>query len=189
MMCAMSNQTMTLEPFSRAALATVEPWFRDPQTSRFLGGPEWPVQMLQLDERRVAGEEFRGARHTGAYRYLACLGGVPVGYVDCGTFDRWTICAQDPRGIVVADAIDVPAGSIAFVTAPDYRRQGLGRAMIAALVRRPELGAVELFGAGVESENVASARCLRAAGFRLQAEQPDFEGMLYYVAGRDLARP
>jgi RimJ/RimL family protein N-acetyltransferase len=50
------------------------------------------------------------------------------------------------------------------------------------------LGAVELFGAGVEPENVASARCLRAAGFRLQAEQLDFEGMLYYVAGRGLAR-
>jgi RimJ/RimL family protein N-acetyltransferase len=188
MMCAMSDPTVGLEQFSRADLETVEPWFEDRQTRRFLGGPGWPARMVELDERRVAGEEFRGARQTGAYRYLAHVGGAAVGYVDCGTFDRWTICEQGPGGdVVVSDSIDVPVGSIAFVIAPDFRGRGLGRTMISALISRPGLGAVELLGAGVEPEN-ASARCLRAAGFRLQAEEPDFEGMLYYLAGPILAR-
>jgi RimJ/RimL family protein N-acetyltransferase len=184
----MSDRTVTLQAFSLTDLEIVEPWFEDLQTRRFLGGPGWPARMLELDERRVAGEEFRGARQTGD-----CLSGgqgtcVPVGYVDCGTFERWTICEQRAGGVIVGDSIDVPAGSIAFVVDPDFRRQGLGRAMIAALISRPELGEVKLFGAGVEPENLASARCLRAAGFRLQAKEPDFEGMLYYLAGPTLAR-
>jgi hypothetical protein len=54
--------------------------------------------------------------------------------------------------------------------------------MIATLMRRPELGFVELFEAGVEPENTASRRCLDAAGFRLRSGQPDCEGMLYYEA-------
>jgi RimJ/RimL family protein N-acetyltransferase len=188
MMCAMSDQTVALTPFSRADLGIVEPWFEDPQTRRFLGDSGWPGRMLELDDRRVVGEEFRGARQTGTYRYLARAGGVPVGYVDCGTFDRWTICEQGSGGVLVGDSIDVPAGSIAFVIDPDFRLRGFGTAMVGALLDRPELGEVELFGAGVEPENVASVGCLRAAGFRLQAEEPDFEGMLYYLAGPTFAR-
>ena len=49
---------------------------------------------------------------------------------------------------------------------------------------RSELAHVQLFEAGVEPENVASRRCLEAAGFRLRSDQPDFEGMLYYRAWR-----
>lgn len=184
----MSDRTLELSRFTAADLPTAEPWFRDPQTHRFLGGPRWPAQMLELDQRRVVGEEFRGARETGAYRYLVRAGGVAVGYVDCGTFDRWTICDRGSSGIVVSDAIEVPSGAIAFVAAPALRRRGFGRAMIAALTGLPELASVELFGAGVEPENVASIRCLEAAGFCLQAQEPDFEGMLYYLAGRALAR-
>jgi RimJ/RimL family protein N-acetyltransferase len=56
--------------------------------------------------------------------------------------------------------------------------------MVAELMRRPELHEVKLFEAGVEPENVASRRCLTAAGFSLRSEQPDFEGMLYYHAWR-----
>jgi len=62
------------------------------------------------------------------------------------------------------------------------RLGGLGRAMINALMRQPELSFVELFEAGVEPENTASRRCLEAAGFRLRSGQPDCEGMLYYGA-------
>jgi hypothetical protein len=34
---------------------------------------------------------FRGAQQTGAYHDLALADGVPVGYIDCGTFDRCTV--------------------------------------------------------------------------------------------------
>ena len=52
--------------------------------------------------------------------------------------------------------------------------------MIGALIRRPELARVQLFEAGAEPDNLASRRCLEAAGFRLRTSEPDYEGMLYY---------
>ncbi len=176
---------MTLRAFTRADLASVESWFRDPQTRRWLGGPEWPAIMLDRADR-VVGEEFRGAVQTGAYRYLARSEGRAIGYVDCGTFDRCTIYGgEGPDGPLITDTLDVPTGSIAFVVDPDVRRRGLGRAMITAVTHRPELRFVELFEAGVEPENTASRRCLEAAGFHLRSQWPDFEGMLYYRARRD----
>lgn len=173
-----------LREFTREQLWIVAPWFADPETRRFLGGPEWPEEMLERGDR-VVGEEFRGAVQTGAYRYLAHAGGRPVGYVDCGTFDRCTVYGgESPRGPSITDSIEVATGSIAFVVDPDLRRRGLGRAMIGALLRQAELLSIILFEAGVEPDNVASLRCLGAAGFRLGSDQPDWEGMLYYRARR-----
>jgi RimJ/RimL family protein N-acetyltransferase len=175
---------VSLRPFSREDLQTVKPWFLDPDTRRFLGGPEWPAAMLARDDRCV-GEEFRGAVHTGAFRYIAHADGAPFGYVDCGTFDRCTVYGgEGPQGPIITETIEVATGSIAFAVDPHRRRRGLGRAMLAALRRRPELRQVDLFEAGVEPENVASRRCLDAAGFRLRSDRPDFEGMLYYRAWR-----
>jgi RimJ/RimL family protein N-acetyltransferase len=157
-------------------------------TRRFLGGPEWPAAMLTHGERSV-GTTFRGARQTGAYRYLALSEGRAVGYVDCGTFDRCTVYrGEGPDGPIITDTLAVVTGSIAFVIDPVLRRRGLARAMIAALLDQSELDLVELFEAGVEPPNAASRTCWEAAGFRLGSEQPDFEGMLYYRAWRrDLA--
>src|SRR5437588_7390500 len=76
----------SLRALTRGDLRIVEPWFRDPDTRRFLGGPEWPRRMLELGEG-VVGQEFRGAIQTGAYRYIAHTDGDRVGYVDCGTFN------------------------------------------------------------------------------------------------------
>jgi GNAT superfamily N-acetyltransferase len=140
--------------------------------------------MLELGER-VVGEEFRGAVQTAAYRYLAHTDGGPAGYVDCGTFDRCTVYAGQGRdGPIIAESIEVATGSIAFVIDPRLRRRGLGRTIIQALLRQPELRFIELFEAGVEPENVASPRSLEAVGFDLRSEEPDFEGMLYYRAWR-----
>jgi RimJ/RimL family protein N-acetyltransferase len=175
---------INLRPFSREDLPLVEPWFLDPDTSRFLGGPEWPAATLARDDRMV-GTEFRGAVQTGAYRYLADADGRPFGYVDCGTFDCCTVYGgEGPHGAIIVETIDVPTGAIAFAVDPAQRRRGLGRAMIAALLARAELRQVALFEAGVEPENVASRRCLEAAGFRLRSERPDIEGMLYYLSWR-----
>ena len=175
---------MALRKFTRADLASVEPWFRDADTRRYLGGPEWPAAMLDHGGRAV-GQEFRGAMQTGAHRYLAEVDGREVGYVDCGTFDRCTIYGgEGPEGAIITESIDLATGSIAFVIDPSLRRRGLGRAMLRALPRRPELQFVELFEAGVEPENLASRLCLEAAGFRLRSQEPDCEGMLYYRADR-----
>jgi hypothetical protein len=62
-------------------LPAIVGWFQDPDTSRFLGGPDWPVEML-ANAQRAVGSDFRGARQTAADHFLALANGVPVGYVD-----------------------------------------------------------------------------------------------------------
>ncbi len=177
--------SIELRPLTSGQLPVIAPWFEDPDTSRFLGGPAWPAAMLAHGERSI-GTTFRGAAQIGAHHYLALADGTPVGYIDCGIFDRCTVYAGERvDGPMITEASDAPTGSIAFAVNPARRGQGLGRAMIAALLDRPELQAVELLEAGVDPENMASRRCLEAAGFRLVSEAPDFEGMLYYRAWRD----
>jgi RimJ/RimL family protein N-acetyltransferase len=39
----MSNAAVTLHLMTRDDLPLVTPWFADPDTSRFLGGPDWPL--------------------------------------------------------------------------------------------------------------------------------------------------
>lgn len=180
----MSQPVVSLRPLTRTDLAALTPWFEDPDTRRYLGGPGWPAAMLDHSERAV-GRMFRGAVQTAAYRYLAEVDGRAVGYVDCGTFDRATVYGgEGPHGPIITESIEVATGSIAFAVDPAVRRRGIGRVMIAALLARPELAFVELFEAGVEPENVACRRCLEDAGFGVRSPEPDCEGMLYYRAAR-----
>jgi ribosomal protein S18 acetylase RimI-like enzyme len=138
--------------------------------------------MLDRAER-IVGEEFRGAVQTGAYRYLAASKGRSFRLRRLRTFDRCAVYAgEGPDGPIITEAIDVATGSIAFAVDPGHRRRRLGRAMIAAPMRRSELGFVELFEAGVEPENTARRRCVEGAGFHVRSQQPAWEGMLYYRA-------
>lgn len=180
----MSQPVVSLRPLTRSDLAATNRWFEDPETRRYLGGPDWPAAMLEHSERAV-GETFRGAVQTAAHHYLAEVNGRAVGYIDCGTFDRATVYGgEGSDGPIITEAIQVATGSIAFAVDPALRRRGVGQAMIAALLARPELAAVELFEAGVEPENLACRRCLERAGFCLRSPEPDCEGMLYYRAAR-----
>jgi ankyrin repeat protein/RimJ/RimL family protein N-acetyltransferase/ketosteroid isomerase-like protein len=180
-----ASATVELRPLTSADLPVIAPWFEDADTCRFLGGPDWPAAMLAHGERAV-GTTFRGAEQTGAYNYLALVENTPVGYIDCGTFDRCTVYGgEGPDGPIITETIEVPSGAIAFVIDPQQRGRGMGHAMVAALLELEELGFVDLFEAGVEPGNTASRRCLEAAGFQLAAEQHDFEGMLYYRRWRE----
>jgi len=72
---------LRLRPFERRHLPLAEPWFTDPDTQRWLGGPRWPPQMLDLADRPLG--EFRGAVETDGYRWLAwerdtAWGGLPL---------------------------------------------------------------------------------------------------------------
>jgi RimJ/RimL family protein N-acetyltransferase len=180
----MGDRTVVLRRLTPDDLPTVSPWFEDPDTRRYLGGPDWLRRVLELGEP-AAGVEFRGATKTGAHCYLASCQGEPIGYIACGTFARWSAYGgEDENGPILEDIKEVPMGAIAFAVAPRLRGRGLCPAMIKALVSLPELASVSLFEAGVEPENVASARCLEAAGFRLWANDPSFEVMLYYLRSR-----
>ena len=172
------GQMIELRRFTRRELPQIEPWFSDDETQRWLGGPEWPRRMLDLAERPL--DEFRGAVETGRFRWLAWREGVPLGYLDCGTYDRWTTWDGDE----VVATIDVPSGALAFTVAPAYRRLGYGRQILNALFEAPEVSDIELFGGGVEPENVSSVACLRAAGFSQMEQDPDYEGMLHFVRRR-----
>lgn len=180
---------VNLRALTHADVPIVAPWFRDPDTRRYLGGPDWPAAMLDLSERTV-GETFRGAVQTAAHHYLAEIDDRAVGYIDCGTFDRVTVYGgEGPDGPIITESIEVMTGSIAFAVDPAARRRGVGRRMIAALLARPELAFVELFEAGVEPENVACRRCLERAGFCPRSPEPDYEGFLYYRAARPAGAP
>jgi GNAT superfamily N-acetyltransferase len=106
--------------------AAISGWFEDPDTRRFLGGPEWPTRILAIADRSI-GTTFRGATQTGAHHHLAFADGTPVGYIDCGTFDRRTTYGgEGPDGPIITETIDAVTGSIAFVTDPTVRGRGLG---------------------------------------------------------------
>ena len=112
--------------------------------------------MLDHAERAVD-EMFRGAVQTAAHHYLALADDAPVGYIDCGTFDRCTVYGgEGPDGPIILETIDAVTGSIAFVVDPARRRQRLATNMIQALTHHPDLATVELFEAGVDPENQGS---------------------------------
>ncbi len=142
----------------------------------------WPRKALELADAPLG--EFRGARETGRSHYLGWERGAPIGYIDCGTCDRWTTWEGGRGGRGVVSVIDEPSGGIAFVTDPAQRRKGHGVAMLLALLKLPALEHVALFAAGVEPDNTASVRCLRAAGFGPLDPTPDWEGFVYYARRR-----
>lgn len=175
-----------LRPFGPGQLPLAQPWFADPDTQRWLGGPDWLPLMLDLADRPLG--EFRGAAETGRHRWLAWAEGMAVGYIDCGTYDRWTTWEGGPGGRGVTATIGVPSAGIAYVIDPARRRRGYATAMVTAMTAMPELAHVKLFAAGVEPENTASVGCLRKAGFWPLSPEPDWEGIVYYAlfrTGRD----
>ena len=175
-----------MRPLKREQLSLMEPWFSDVETQRWLGGPDWPRMMLDIAERPLG--EFRGARETGRFHWLAWDGEKPVGYIDCGTFDRWTTWEMGPEGGRVVATIEAPAAAIAYVVDPSCRGRGYASAMITRLMVQAELRDVALFAAGAEPDNIASVRAMEKAGFHPLETAPDFEGIVYFVWQRSISR-
>ena len=173
---------LCLRPFLRRQLPLTEPWFADPDTQRWLGGPGWPALVLRLQSRPL--EEYRGALETGRHNWLAWDGGTAVGYAGCDTYDRWTTWDGRPGGRGVVSALPGPAANISYLVDPARRRRGYGTAVIAALLAAPELAHVALFAAGVEPANTGSVSCLVKNGFQPLDPVPDWEGIVYYALRR-----
>jgi len=78
--------------------------------------------------------------------------------------------------------------ALALVVAPAHRRRGAGAASLAAiggLLARTR--GVDALVGGVEQQNEASHRCVRAAGFVAVPDDPDEEGFINYVLRLDPA--
>jgi len=109
--------SVVLRRLTTRDLPAIVGWFQDRDTSRFLGGPDWPAAMLANAERAV-GADFRGARQTAADHFLALADGVPVGYVDCGTFDRCAVYGGEGQDGIILETIEAITGAIAFTIHP-----------------------------------------------------------------------
>jgi ribosomal protein S18 acetylase RimI-like enzyme len=110
--------SLALRPLVPDDLSVVEPWFDEAETQRWLGGREWPRQLLHLV-----------SQSGGRYAYAAVLDEVVV------------------VGLVDVERYDDSRAAVAVAVAPEHRRRGIGAAMLRALAAQPELASViELFG-------------------------------------------
>jgi len=146
--------------FTAAALPAIEPWFDDAETCRWLGDRRWPSMILRLALRPPVAH--RGRRVLDRRAWIVEEDDVPAGLVDVEVYE------------------DQTAG-LAFVIAPTRRGRGLGRRSLHAIAEQLAGGGVrEVFG-GAEADNVASIRCMEAAGFTRRSHEPDAEGFLYFA--------
>jgi ribosomal protein S18 acetylase RimI-like enzyme len=148
---------LRFQALSAELIPSIEHWFDDPDTIRFLGGRSWIRRELRL-LAELPGVDFRGHVTVGRDAWVACDAHGPVGFIDVERYDDGT-------------------AGLAIVVDPSRRCRGIGSAVLAEVWRRPELDGVHTLFGGVEQDNVASQRCFRAAGFTL-ASSPDDEGML-----------
>lgn len=156
-----------LRPFTPDLLAAVTPWFDDGETTRWLGGREWPENLLRLIADPP--QEHRGSTVRERAGWVATLAGEPVALIDTEVYADGT-------------------AALSLVVAPTHRRRGAGAASLAAigdLLARTR--GVDALVGGVEQQNEASHRCVRAAGFVAVADDPDEEGFINYVLRLDPA--
>jgi RimJ/RimL family protein N-acetyltransferase len=144
-----------LRPLRRADCDRMGAWFADADTNRWLGGAEWPLEVLALCDPA-----------SGRFAYAAVSGDELVGLVDVE-------CYADRRA------------SMAIVVAPGLRRQGVGRKILDQVLEQPDLAHILEFFGGVEVGNIASQRLITAAGFLAMQDGPDEEGFTYYARRRD----
>jgi RimJ/RimL family protein N-acetyltransferase len=135
---------VVLRPLEEADVQAMEPWFDDAETRRFVGGPGWLRQMLDLS-KTMPGKVDQGRLLRSWPVWTAVVDCDVVGYADAGVYDDGT-------------------ASITVVVAPDRRGQGVGRAILRQLAARPEVAQLYL-EASVHSENVPSLRFCKAVGF------------------------
>jgi L-amino acid N-acyltransferase YncA len=151
--------SLVLRELTEADVPSVEGWFQDFETRRWLGDETWPRQLIRL-----------ASLSADRFAYAAVEEDVVVGIADAERY-------ADGRA------------AIAVVVSPVHRRLGVGNAMGRALAERPELaGVVEFFG-GVEAGNRASAALVTGAGFEQVTDEADKDGFAYFALRRDGERP
>jgi RimJ/RimL family protein N-acetyltransferase len=180
----MLGMAVVLRPFTAELLEVVQPWFHHPEVQRWLGGPEWPARALSLAGTGL-GESFRGRLVLRDHTWVAFDdSGAAVAYIGGDIYDRWSRYSEGPDGPIVGEPEAGPAMGFAYVVDPRRWRQGFGAATVRAVMDAPEVSDVVLFAAGIEPDNIASARCLTAAGLLREPGAPDWEGIVHYIRRR-----
>jgi RimJ/RimL family protein N-acetyltransferase len=147
-------------PFTPEALATVAPWFDDAETARWLGGREWPENLLRL--LADPPHEHRGSMARERIAFVASADGEPIALTDTEIYTDGS-------------------AALALVVAPPHRRRGLGAATLLALGRQLAIRGVRSLVGGVKQNNVPSLRCVERAGFVAVSGEPDEEGFINYL--------
>ena len=147
-------------PLTAAVLPRIEPWFDDPDTQRWLGNRDWLSMIRRLSENPPAERRGRPVVSRGAW--VIEKDHEPVSVVDVETYT------------------DATAG-LALVIAPARRGQGLCRRALQDIIDRLAAEGIEEVFVGVEPDNMASIRCMEAAGFVARSPDPDAEGFLYFA--------
>lgn len=156
-----------LRPFTPDVLDAVVTWFDDPETGRWLGGRDWPEDLLRLVAAPPREHRGRAVRERAAW--IAMLDAEAVALIDTEIYDDGS-------------------AALSLVVAPGRRRRGVGAASLTAIGKllSDDYG-VRVLSGGVERNNHASHRCVRAAGFTAVTDEPDDEGFINYVLRLDPA--
>jgi len=156
-----------LRPFTPDLLGAVGPWFDDAETFRWLGGRDWPENLLRLIADPP--QAHRGSTVRERAGWVATLDDEPVALIHTEVYVDGT-------------------AALSLVVAPAQRRRGVGAAALAAIgVLLARTRGVDALIGGVELHNEASHRCVKAAGFVAVADDPDEEGFINYVLRLDPA--
>jgi RimJ/RimL family protein N-acetyltransferase len=159
-----AGRSVSLRSLSSPDLIDVAPWFEDPETQRWLGGPDLPELLMNLAENPP--KDSWGKRVTGRYVWLA-------------------ISAEgEPVGLLSVEAYADHSAQLDVIVAPSERGQGWAAAIVATGTTHRALSEVDTFYAEIEPENRASRRAFERVGFALESERTDQFGALRFVLRR-----
>ena len=85
-----------------------------------------------------------------------------------------------PVGAVILEGMPDAPHTFAFFVNPTLRSRGYGRQMLRQLLLQAKAIGVKKLTAGVESNNIASQRCLESVGFSAENEVADGDGFWGY---------
>lgn len=150
----MVNPEVLLVPMEPSDLPTLQAWFEDKELSKRLGG------MLPLHKY------FDYVQSESNYfAWMALEGDTPAG----AAFMQ--IEPGEPQ-------------SFGFLVKPELRSRGYGRRILQKLIVQPEVSGAKEWKVGIESDNIASQRCLASVDFVPESGIVDEEGFLQYICIR-----
>lgn len=155
-------------PLAADYAALIEHWFDDADTVRFLGGLDWLASTLRF-ERPDDTKPIDGRQPEEHHAWLALSGDHPVALVDVLGYGDGS-------------------ASMKMTVAPSRRKLGLGKAVLHAVWRLPEMADVtEVFGY-VDPRHHAAVRLAEATGF-VRTDEGNAAGEVLYRLRRPTAEP